>query len=189
MAHDIPRLLVKHHLHKHIAGIKLPGDLTTFPVLDEDPLLHRNQYIEDVFLHPHRLYALIQVGLHSILIARVGLYDIPAALVSSLHEKLGKSPFTPTYVPGIVSSEPSSAQDPGENPRQEKIDSPQIEGGAKRKKDDDQSRKPNLPPAGPRHLLQLGPGLPQETDSRDRTRNFFSHALPPVGTSKRRPGQ
>ena len=72
-------------------------------------------------------------------------------------------------------------EDPREDPGQEKIDGPKVNGDTEREKNDDQRGVPDLLLSGPSDLLQLGLRLPQKTDARYRIHDLFGHTLPSCG--------
>jgi hypothetical protein len=77
ITHDIPRVVGHAHLHQHIAGKDLLLDGAPLAVLDLDLFLGRHDHTEDLILHLHRLDAMHEVLLNFILVARVGMDDVP----------------------------------------------------------------------------------------------------------------
>ena len=79
VAHGAPRLVVEVHPHQDVAGEDLALDLLALAVLDLDDLLGRHLDLEDVVLHVEGLDAALEVGLHLVLVAGVGVHDVPVA--------------------------------------------------------------------------------------------------------------
>src|SRR6478609_316805 len=80
VADDEPRLGVEDHLHEHVARVDLLLDGVPLTLADLDLVLHRDEHLEDLVLHAHRLDAVLEVGLDLVLVARVGVDHVPALL-------------------------------------------------------------------------------------------------------------
>ena len=74
------RVGVEHHLDQHVAGEDLLLDGGTLAAADLDLVLHRDQDLEDLVLHAHRLDAVLEVGLDLVLVAGVRVDHVPALL-------------------------------------------------------------------------------------------------------------
>src|SRR6266496_570464 len=74
-----PRLVVELHAHEDVAGEHLALDLLALAVLDLDDVDGRHLDLEDVLLHVQALDAALQVGLHLVLVAGVGVHHVPVA--------------------------------------------------------------------------------------------------------------
>ena len=79
VAHRAPRLVVEVHPHQDVAGEDLALHLLALAVLDLDDLFGRHLDLEDVVLHVERRDAALEVGLHLVLVAGVGVHDVPVA--------------------------------------------------------------------------------------------------------------
>src|SRR4029079_17622947 len=75
---DEPAVGVEDHLHEDVARIDLLLDGVALARADLDLVLHRDEHLEDLVLHAHRLDAVLEVRLDLVLVARVGMDDIPA---------------------------------------------------------------------------------------------------------------
>jgi hypothetical protein len=67
------------HAHQHVAGELVLADGLAVAVLDLDDLFLGHLGLVDVVLDVERDGALLQVGLHPVLVARVGVDDVPLA--------------------------------------------------------------------------------------------------------------
>ena len=78
VAHDVPGVVVEAHAHEQVAGedLLLHDDLAA--VLELDDVFHRDDDLEDAVLDVHRAHAAREVRLHLVLVARVGVHDVPA---------------------------------------------------------------------------------------------------------------
>src|SRR5271167_2320312 len=82
--YDVPGLVVEHHLHEDIAGEKFAaGDLARTALAEFLHALDRHQHLADLFFLVERADPLLEGGLGLVLVARVGVDDIP------LHRGLG----------------------------------------------------------------------------------------------------
>src|SRR5690348_16118982 len=79
VADDRPGLVGEVHPHQDVAGQHLLLDLLPLAALDLGHLVHRDLDLEDVILHVERLDAALQVGLHPVLVTRVGVHHVPVA--------------------------------------------------------------------------------------------------------------
>ena len=79
VADRAPRLVVQVHPHQDVAGEHLALDLLALAVLDLGDLFGRHLDLEDVVLHVQGLDAALEVGLHLVLVAGVGVHDVPVA--------------------------------------------------------------------------------------------------------------
>ena len=77
VADDVPGLVAHRHLDQHVAGEDLAVHGLALAVLDLDLLLDRDEDLEDLVLHAHRLDAVLEVGLDLVLVARVGVDHVP----------------------------------------------------------------------------------------------------------------
>jgi hypothetical protein len=80
VADDEPAVRVEDHLHQHVAGVDLLLDGMALALADLDLVLHRDEDLEDLVLHAHRLDAVLEVGLDLVLVARVRVDHVPALL-------------------------------------------------------------------------------------------------------------
>src|SRR5688572_28818424 len=78
--HHVPALVAHRHLHQHVAGKDLAIHGLALAVADLDLLLHRDEDLEDLVLHAHRLDAVLEIGLYLVLVARVRVDDVPLLL-------------------------------------------------------------------------------------------------------------
>ena len=78
VAHDVPGVVVEAHAHEQVAGedLLLHDDLAA--VLELDDVFHRDDDLEDALLDVHRAHAAREVLLHLVLVAGVGVHDVPA---------------------------------------------------------------------------------------------------------------
>ena len=79
VTHDRPGVFVELHAHEHVAGDPDARDHLALTVLDLDDVLHRDLDLVDVLFDLERRLALLDVGLHLALEARVGVDDVPLA--------------------------------------------------------------------------------------------------------------
>src|SRR6478735_5347567 len=79
VAHDSPRLVGELHAHQHVTGelVALAG--LALAVLDLGEVLLRNLDLEDVVLHVEGVDPALQVRLHALLVAGIGVDDVPVA--------------------------------------------------------------------------------------------------------------
>ena len=77
VAHHVPRLVAHHHVDEDVAGVDALADVAALPVLDLDDVLSGDEDVEDLVVHVHGLDALEEVGPHLLLVARVGVHDVP----------------------------------------------------------------------------------------------------------------
>src|SRR5215213_1422318 len=80
VSHDEPRLRVEDHLDEHVARVDLLLDGHALAGADLDLILFRHEHLEDLVFHAHRLDAVLEVGLDLLLVARIGMDDVPALL-------------------------------------------------------------------------------------------------------------
>src|SRR3954451_2039791 len=78
VADDEPAVRVEDHLDEHIPRVHLLLHGVPLALADLDLVLHRNEDLEDLVLHAHRLDAVLEIGLHLVLVARVRVDDVPA---------------------------------------------------------------------------------------------------------------
>ena len=97
VAHRAPRLVVELHADQDVAGQHLAVDLLALAVLDLGDLFGGHLDLEDVVADVEVLHAGLEVGLHLVLVAGVGVDDVPVA--------------------GPQRADPSSARPPGPRPR------------------------------------------------------------------------
>ncbi len=79
VAHDGPAVLVEVHADEHVAGDAHAVDELPLAVLDLDHVLHGDLHLVDALLHVHGDAAVLDVRLHALLEARVGVHDVPLA--------------------------------------------------------------------------------------------------------------
>src|SRR4029453_12056949 len=77
---DEPAVRAEEHLDQPVARIPLPLDGVPLALADLDLVLHRDEYLEDLVLHTHRLDAVLEVGLDLVLVARIRVDHVPALL-------------------------------------------------------------------------------------------------------------
>src|SRR3954451_16819521 len=75
---DRPRIVVQVHVHEHVAGEDALLGLHLLAVLRLDHLLGRHDDAAETHALPHRLDAVLQVGLDLVLMAGIGVDDVPA---------------------------------------------------------------------------------------------------------------
>src|SRR5712671_4067338 len=88
---DEPAVRLEDHLDEDVARVDLLLDGVALALADLDLILHRDEDLEDLVLHAHRLDAVLEVGLDLVLVARVRMDDVPA-LVRCLG-RLGRRGF------------------------------------------------------------------------------------------------
>src|SRR5436190_8056465 len=88
VADDEPAVRVEGHFDQHVARVHLLLDGVPLALADLDLVLHRDEDLEDLVLHAHRLDPVLEVGLDLVLIARVRVDHIPA-LVRALGLDVG----------------------------------------------------------------------------------------------------
>src|SRR5215472_1911463 len=74
-----PRLVGQVHPHQDVAGQHLLLHLLPLAAFDLDDLVGGHLDLEDVLLHVQRLGATLQVGPDPVLVAGVGVHDVPVA--------------------------------------------------------------------------------------------------------------
>src|SRR3954452_1553032 len=79
VADRAPRLVVELHPDQQVAGQHLAVDLRALAVLDLGDLFGGHLDLIDVVLDVQGLDAGLEVGLHLVLVARVGVHDVPVA--------------------------------------------------------------------------------------------------------------
>ena len=79
VAHRAPGPVGQVHPDQDVAGVDLALDLLALAVLDLGDLLGRDLDLEDVVLHVQRLDPGLEVGLDLVLVAGVGVHDVPVA--------------------------------------------------------------------------------------------------------------
>src|SRR5919112_1858042 len=79
VAHRGPRLVGQVHPHEHVAGEHRPLDELALAVLDLRDLLGRDDHLMDVVLHVEAADPALEVGLHPVLHAGVGVDHEPVA--------------------------------------------------------------------------------------------------------------
>jgi len=83
VAHGAPRLVVQVHAHQDVARQHLAVDLLALAVLDLGDLFGGNLHLEDVVADIEVLHTGLEVGLHLVLVAGVGMDDIPVARLAA----------------------------------------------------------------------------------------------------------
>src|SRR5579885_3039655 len=73
-----PRVVVQVHVHEHVAGEDALLRLHLLPVLRLDHLLGRDDDAAEAGPLPHRLDAVLEVGLDLVHLAGIGVDDVPA---------------------------------------------------------------------------------------------------------------
>src|SRR6185369_7854750 len=103
VADDEPAVGIEDHLDQDVARVDLLLDRVALALADLDLVLHRDEDLEDLVLHAHRLDAVLEIGLDLVLVARVRVDHVPA-LVRPLGLDVGddgrahrllKKPITP----------------------------------------------------------------------------------------------
>src|SRR3954454_7934072 len=77
---DEPGLGVQDHLDQHVARVHLLLDGVPLALADLDLVLHRDEDLEDLVLHAHRLDAVLEVRLDLVLVAGVRVDHVPPLL-------------------------------------------------------------------------------------------------------------
>src|SRR5271165_533830 len=80
VAHDVPRLVGHLHLDEHVARIDLLLHLFALAVLEFDFFVGRHEHAVHEVLHRHRFDAPFEIGLDLVLVARIGVHDVPLAI-------------------------------------------------------------------------------------------------------------
>src|SRR5258705_4781353 len=101
---DEPAVRIEDHLDEDVARVDLLLDGVALALADLDLILHRDEDLEDLVLHAHRLDAVLEVGLDLVLVARVRMDDVPA-LVGCLG-RLGRRGFH--HHPALLASSETS---------------------------------------------------------------------------------
>src|SRR5215207_3634112 len=73
----VPGVVVQVHADQQVAGEDLAGDDLLLAALDLHDVFHGDHDLEDPLLHVHRGDAALEVGLDLVLVARVGVDDVP----------------------------------------------------------------------------------------------------------------
>ena len=90
VADNEPAVGIEDHLDEDVARIDLLLDGVPLALADLDLVLHRDEHLEDLVLHAHRLDAVLEVRLDLVLVAGVGVDDVPALLgLGRLRRHLG----------------------------------------------------------------------------------------------------
>src|SRR5919206_496649 len=76
--HDRPGVVVQVHVHEHVAGQDALLGLHLLPVLRLDDLLGRDDDAAEARVLAHRVDAVLEVGLHLVLVPGVGVDHVPA---------------------------------------------------------------------------------------------------------------
>ena len=79
VAHRTPGLIGQVHSHQDVSGELVAADVLALAGFDLRDLLHRDLDLEDVVLHVQGLTAGFEVGLDPVLVAGVGVHDVPVA--------------------------------------------------------------------------------------------------------------
>jgi hypothetical protein len=77
--YDVPGVVVVDHLDQQVAWEHLLLDDLLLAALDLHDVLHGDVDVEDLVLHLHRLDARLEVRLHLVLVAGVGVDHVPLA--------------------------------------------------------------------------------------------------------------
>src|SRR5215218_8703621 len=75
----IPGVVVQVHADQQVAGKDLAGDDLLLAALDLHDVFHGDHDLEDPLLHVHRGDAALEVGLDLVLVAGVGVDDVPVS--------------------------------------------------------------------------------------------------------------
>src|SRR5690348_12318760 len=75
--HEVPRLVRHVHLHEDVAGEEAPLADRLLPALHLDHLFRRHQHLAELVLHPRALDAVEECRLDALLLARIGVHDVP----------------------------------------------------------------------------------------------------------------
>src|SRR5690606_24878921 len=77
----IPGVVLHDHLHQHVAGEDLAGHDPLLAVPEVDLFLGGDEDPEDLVLHPHRLHPALEIGLDLVLVAGIGVDDVPGPAI------------------------------------------------------------------------------------------------------------
>src|SRR5918996_1175895 len=77
VADHVPGVVVQVHADQQVAGEDLAGDDLLLAALDLHDVFHGDHDLEDPLLHVHRGDAALEVGLDLVLVAGVGVDDVP----------------------------------------------------------------------------------------------------------------
>lgn len=83
MADRAPGGVGQVHADQHVAGDPDAVDDLALGVLDLNDFFHRHLDFEDVIFHVQGLDARFKVGLHAVLVTRVGVDDVPVTLLAA----------------------------------------------------------------------------------------------------------
>ena len=86
VAHGAPRFVGQFHADEHVTGDADATNLLALAVLDLDDVFHRHLRFEDELFEVEADGAVLEVLLHAVLVAGVGVDDVPVTL---LHAQLG----------------------------------------------------------------------------------------------------
>src|SRR5438552_2388309 len=75
----VPGVVVVDHLDQEVAGEDLALNHLALAGLDLHDVFHGDHDVEDLVLHLHGTDPGVEVGLHLVLVARVGVHDVPVA--------------------------------------------------------------------------------------------------------------
>src|SRR5918999_4780166 len=73
----VPGVVVQVHADQQVAGEDLAGDDLLLAALDLHDVFHGDDDLEDLLLHVHRGDAALEVGLDLVLVAGIGVDDVP----------------------------------------------------------------------------------------------------------------
>ena len=79
VANDVPGVVVELAAHEQVAGEHLAAHHDPLAVLELDDVLGGDDDLEDPVLHVHGGDAVLEVRLHLVLVAGVGVHDVPLA--------------------------------------------------------------------------------------------------------------
>ena len=79
VADDVPRVVIQLEAHEQVAGEDLLLDDDPLAALELDDILDRDDDLVDALLHVHGLDSALEVRLHLVLVAGVGVHDEPLA--------------------------------------------------------------------------------------------------------------
>ncbi len=77
VAHDVPGVVIEVHAHEQVPGEDLLLHHAAGAALELDDVFHRDHDLEDALLDIHRAHAAGEVLLHLVLVAGVGVHDVP----------------------------------------------------------------------------------------------------------------
>ena len=91
VAHHVPRVVIELHAGHQIAREDLLGHDLLLAVFELDDVLDGDDDLEDALFHVHGDHATLQVGLHLVFVARVGVDHEPVAgpVVGALDGRVG----------------------------------------------------------------------------------------------------